>query len=134
DAVKHVEDIAVMNLSARIRAEFEAAGTRVFLTGETAMGWGDCGNCNANEYATIARYIGPHGLDGQADFVLYHAVPYRVFSSDEHGMIHADYWAQQSLVSYPAGAIMTPYIGSHDTARFVTLASYRGQDQAHDPS
>jgi hypothetical protein len=27
---------------------------------------------------------------------------------------------------------MTPYIGSHDTSRFVTLADYRGQDAAHD--
>ena len=29
---------------------------------------------------------------------------------------------------------MTPYIGSHDTSRFATLADYRGQDAAHDPS
>lgn len=135
DAVKHVEDIAVINLSARIRDEFEAAGTRLFLTGETAMGWNDCGlGCNAGQYGTIARYLGPDGLDGQADFVLYHAVPYRVFSSDQHGMIHADYWTRQSQLQYPAGAIMTPYLGSHDTPRFVTLASYRGQDSAHDPS
>jgi glycosidase len=27
---------------------------------------------------------------------------------------------------------MTPYLGSHDTPRFVTLADYRGQDGAHD--
>ena len=135
DAVKHVEDACALNLTARIRDEFEAAGTRVFLTGETAMGWSDCGlQCNADQYGTIARYIGPLALDGQADFVLYHAVPYRVFSSDEKGMIHVDYWTKQSQLQYPAGAIMTPYIGSHDTSRFVTLASYRGQDQAHNAS
>jgi glycosidase len=28
---------------------------------------------------------------------------------------------------------MTPYVGSHDTPRFVTVASYRGQDGAHPP-
>src|SRR5207248_2978016 len=44
------------------------------------------------------------------------------------------HWAQQSQIKYPAESVMTPYIGSHDTPRFVTLASYRGQDQAHDPS
>ena len=32
---------------------------------------------------------------------------------------------------YPKGSIMTPYIGSHDTPRSVTLASYRGQDGSH---
>jgi glycosidase len=96
------------------------------------MGWGDCSvECNRDNYDTIGRYLGRFGLDGQADFVLYHAVPYRSFASDEHGMLHVDYWTQQSQLQYPAGAIMTPYIGSHDTARFVTLASYRGQDGAH---
>ena len=135
DAVKHVEDAAIMNLSSRIRSEFEAAGTRVFLTGETAMGWNDCGlACNADQYGTISRYIGPHGLDGQFDFVLYYAVPSQAFMSDSKGMIHADYWSQASTWEYPAGAIMTPYIGTQDTPRFATLATYRGQDASHDPS
>jgi glycosidase len=133
DAVKHVEDIAVFDMTERIRREFEAAGNRIFLTGETAMGWSDCGlACNADQYGTINRYMGPFGLDGQADFVLYHAVPYRAFAYGDKGMIHVDYWTQQSLSQYAAGAIMTPYLGSHDTSRFVTYSSYRGQDAAHD--
>jgi len=37
-------------------------------------------------------------------------------------MLHADYWTKQSVANFPADAIMTPYIGSHDTARFTTLA------------
>ncbi|MEO6418355.1 MAG: alpha-amylase family glycosyl hydrolase, partial [Polyangiaceae bacterium] len=45
--------------------------------------------------------------------------------------IHADYWTQASGWEYPQGAIMTPYIGSHDTTRSVTNADYRGQDGAH---
>jgi len=127
DAVKHVEDICTINMSARIRDEFEQAGTRVFLTGETAMGWsGDSLAANADQYGTISRYIGPNNLDGQADFVLYHAIPYRAFASDTKGMIHVDYWTLQSQLQYPAGAIMTPYIGSHDTARLVTIASQPG--------
>ena len=132
DAVKHVEDAAVVNLSSRLRDAFEASGTKLFLTGETAMGWNDCGlQCNQVEYDTISRYIGPHGLDGQFDFVLYHAVPYRVFTGDGKGLIHADYWTQASGWMYPQGSIMTPYIGSHDTPRSVTIASYRGQDGGH---
>ncbi len=134
DAVKHVEDISVFNLRAKLHEDFEATGLRVFLTGETAMGWQDCGvDCNRSEYDTISRYMGPRGLDGQADFVLYHGVPYRVFSSDSRGMLHADYWTQQSQRQYPAGSVMTPYVGSHDTARFATLATYRGQAPGLDP-
>jgi glycosidase len=129
DAVKHVEDAAIINLSGKVRQELEASGTKVFLMGETAMGWSDCGlGCNKDQYDTISRYIGPMGLDGQFDFVLYHAVPYRSFARDDRGMLHADYWAQASTWMYPQGSIMTPYIGSHDTPRFVTLATYRNQN------
>ena len=128
DAVKHVEDAAVRNLATRVRETLEIAGNHYFLMGETAMGWSDCGiACNADQYGTIARYVGPHGLDGQFDFVLYHAVPYNVFAYDDFGLIHADFWTNASQSQYPAGSIMTPYIGSHDSTRFVTLASYRGQ-------
>jgi glycosidase len=128
DAVKHVEDASIRNISTRIAEEFEVAGTSYFLMGETAMGWSDCGvDCNQEQYGTISNYIGPFALDGQFDFVLYHGVPYRVFAYDQAGMLHADFWAQQSQIEYPAGSIMTPFIGSHDSARFVTLATYRGQ-------
>jgi glycosidase len=132
DAVKHVEDACIANLTARVREEFEATGTRVFMTGETAMGWnGDSPAANQTEYDTISRYIGPNGLDGQFDFVLYHAAAYRTFAYDEKGLLHADFWAQESGRQYPAGAVMTPYIDSHDTARSVTVATYRGQDASH---
>ncbi len=128
DAVKHVEDAAIFALTEKIRGEFEAAGTRVFLTGETAMGWNDCGlACNAEQYGTINRYMGKYGLDGQFDFVLHHAVPYRTFAYGDKGLIHADYWSRASIEQYPRDSVMTPYIGSHDTPRFVTLSSYRGQ-------
>lgn len=129
DAVKHLEDAATVNLTGKVREEMEASGTKVFMMGETAMGWSDCGlQCNKAQYDTISRYVGPMGLDGQLDFVLYHAVPYRVFAKDDKGLVHADYWAQASQWEYFAGAIMTPYIGSHDTPRFTTLATYRNQN------
>ena len=61
--------------------------------GETAMGWSDCADpCNDENYGTISRYIGPFGLDGQFDFVLYHGVSYRTFAYGDKGMLHADYW------------------------------------------
>ncbi|MEZ4453906.1 MAG: alpha-amylase family glycosyl hydrolase [Nannocystaceae bacterium] len=135
DAVKHVEEVATRNLSAEVREGFQAAGTHYFLMGETAMGWSDCADpCNDENYGTISKYIGPHGLDGQFDFVLYHGVSYRTFAYSEKGLLHADYWTQHGLEKWPEGAVMTPYIGSHDTPRFATLADYRGQDGAHDKS
>ncbi|WP_437502593.1 alpha-amylase family glycosyl hydrolase [Sorangium sp. So ce1099] len=135
DAVKHVEEIATRNLAAEVRAAFEPAGTRYFLMGETAMGWSDCGqgqSCNDENYGTIAKYIGPQGLDGQFDFVLYHGVSYRTFAWGDAGMLHAAYWVEDGQRRWPEGAIMTPYLGSHDTARFATLADYDGRDEAHD--
>jgi glycosidase len=135
DAVKHVEEAAIRNLAAAVREGFEAAGTRYFLMGETAMGWNDCADpCNDENYGTIARYVGPHGLDGQFDFVLYHGVSYRVFAYGDNGMLHADYWFGHGQTKWPQGAVMTPYIGSHDTSRFATMADYRGQDGAHSRS
>jgi glycosidase len=124
DAVKHVPDGAIFNLATRIEEEFERAGTRYFLVGETAMGWGDCDprdpNCNAENYGTISRYVGEHALDGQFDFVLHHGTALSVFAYENRGMIHADVWTQASQYRYPSGAIMTPYVGSHDESRFTS--------------
>lgn len=142
DAVKHVEDAATLNMTSAIRDEFEASGTKVFMTGETAMGWSNCGlACNQENYGTISHYIGDPtkgggGLDGQLDFATYYAVPMTAWVKDNGGgthMPHADYWTQAAGFEYPKGAIMSQYVGSQDTARFATLASYRGQDAAHDP-
>ena len=133
DAVKHVEEVATRNLAAAVRETFEPGGTRYFLMGETAMGWSDCPDpCNDENYGTISKYVGPQGLDGQFDFVLYHGVSYRTFAWGTTSLTHADYWVAHGLSKWPEGAIMTPYIGSHDTARFGSLADYRGQDAAHD--
>ncbi len=131
DAVKHVEEAATRNLAAEIREGFERGGTKHFLMGETAMGWSDCADpCNDQNYGTIAQYIGPYGLDGQFDFVLYHGVSYNTFAYGDKGLIHADYWFAHGQSKWPAGAIMTPYIGSHDTARFASLADYAGGDRS----
>ncbi len=123
DAVKHVEDLAVSNLSTRIHERFETGGTEYYLLGETAMGWGgDDINNSLNDYATISRYIGPFGLSGQFDFVLYHATATRVFADEARGMLHLDYWTRASIDHYPADAVMSTYVGSHDTERLVSLA------------
>jgi glycosidase len=129
DAVKHVDDAAILNLGVRVREAFGQAGTRYFLMGETAMGWdassGPATGGNIENYDTISRYIGPDALDGQFDFVLYYAGALQFLNDDPgRGMAHIDYWSQASMARYPEAAVMTPYIGSHDSARFITLAAH----------
>ncbi len=86
DAVKQVPDAAVMNIGTAVRREFEKSGTRVFMTGETAMGWSDCDlSCNKWQYDLISHSIGPWTLDGQFDFPLYYAVPMQVSRATHTG-------------------------------------------------
>jgi glycosidase len=81
-------------------------------------------SCNANDYGTISRYIGPNALDGQFDFVLYHSSALSVWGFDARGLIHAQVWTEASQYRYPEGSIMTPYISSHDTPRYVSHVNY----------
>ena len=121
DAVKHVDDYAMTNLATRINERFEATGTDFYLKGETAMGWsGHSLEDNAEQYQTINRYIGDDALDGQADFVLYHAVVDNVFTSRNMNYHHLDYWTNRSQDQYVDGAIMVPYLGSHDSSRYIS--------------
>jgi len=134
DAMKQVPDIAAINLSTAVRSEFEASGTKIYMVGETAMGWVDNTlSDNLSQYQLISEYVND-GLDGQFDFPLYYADPMNVFANQSYGLDHADYWTQASGWEYPQGSIMSPYIGSEDTARFISIASYRGQSPAWDPS
>ena len=121
DAVKHVDDYAMTNLATRINEKFEATGTDFYLKGETAMGWsGHSLEDNAEQYQTINRYIGDNALDGQADFVLYHAVVDNVFTTGNMDYQHLDFWTNRSQDQYVDGAIMVPYLGSHDSSRYLS--------------
>ena len=123
DAVKHVENLAVSNLVAQINHRFETVGTDVYLKGETAMGWsGHSLEANQAQYDAINAYMGPNGLDGQADFVLYHAVVDNVFVSGNENYQHLDYWTNRSQDQYTSGSLMVPYVGSHDVSRLTSRA------------
>mgnify|MGYP000523596161 CR=1 FL=1 len=123
DAVKHVEDLAVTNLATRINERFETVGTDYYLKGETAMGWsGHSLAENQIQYDTINQYIGEDSLDGQADFVLYHAVVDNVFTQGIEDYQHLDYWTNRSQDQYVSGATMVPYVGSHDVPRIASRA------------
>ena len=121
DAVKHVDDYAITNLATRINERFEATGNDFYLKGETAMGWsGHSLEDNSEDYGMINRYIGENALDGQADFVLYHAVVDNVFTTGNMNYIHLDYWTNRSQDQYVEGAVMVPYLGSHDSPRYIS--------------
>jgi len=123
DAVKHVENLAVANLVAQINHRFETVGTDIYLKGETAMGWsGHSLEDNQAQYGAINAYMGPEGLDGQADFVLYHAVVDNVFVSGNENYQHLDYWTNRSQDQYTPGSLMVPYVGSHDVPRLTSRA------------
>ena len=123
DAVKHVENLAVSNLVSQINERFETVGNDVYLKGETAMGWsGHSLEDNQAQYGAINAYMGPDGLDGQADFVLYHAVVDNVFVSGNENYQHLDYWTNRSQDQYTPGSLMVPYVGSHDVPRLTSRA------------
>ena len=129
DAVKHVDDLAATNLATRINERFETVGTDYYLKGETAMGWsGDSLEDNQFQYDTINRYIGEDSLDGQADFVLYHAVVDNVFTQGARNYHHLDYWTNRSQDQYVPGAVMVPYVGSHDVPRIASRADVGTND------
>lgn len=123
DAVKHVENLAVANLVSQINERFETVGNDVYLKGETAMGWsGHSLEDNQAQYGAINAYMGPDGLDGQADFVLYHAVVDNVFVSGNENYQHLDFWTNRSQDQYTPGSLMVPYVGSHDVPRLTSRA------------
>ena len=93
------------------------------------MGWsGDNLNDNLPQYNAINQYMGEGGLDGQGDFVLYHAVVDNVFRFGFKDYNHLDYWTLQSQENYLEGSLMTPYLGSHDTSRLISRLDSGGNN------
>ncbi|GIR28285.1 MAG: hypothetical protein CM15mP42_12350 [Methanobacteriota archaeon] len=68
------------------------------------------------------------GLDGQGDFVLYHAVVDNVFRFGFKDYNHLGYWTLQSQENYLEGSLMTPYLGSHDTSRLISRLDSGGNN------
>lgn len=118
DAVKHMPHAVVYNLQSRILGEIEhrdAGGDEDFRTiGETFDG-----------ASTIAAYVGERELDSQFDFPLYWQVV-AAFARDEAGLSNGDGSLKSTLDasrgSY-GGALMSPFLGNHDVARFIAHAS-----------
>ena len=118
DAVKHVEDAAIINLTNRVRQRFETAGADYYMFGETFTG----------DVGTIKRYIGPNKLDGQLNFPLFMAMPEVVFARDDQGLQQVRAATSASLADF-SQATMVDFVGNHDVARFITKADPANRDR-----
>jgi glycosidase len=123
DAVKHVEDNAMVELATAVRKRFETAGTDYYMFGETF----------SDDYGLLNYYIGPDKLDGQLDFPRFMKVPEPVFALLEHdqgkvGFQHAKYWTEESIRQF-GDAMMVTFVGNHDVARFITKADPANRDR-----
>ncbi len=110
DAAKHIEVEGVAKVGTAVRARYETAGTKYYMYGESYTG---------NE-TFLKEYVGPDKLDGQLNFPLWFAVPEPVFGNDSKGLQTAKDTTDWALSTY--GDWMVNFVGSHDSARFITKA------------
>jgi glycosidase len=111
DAVKHVEDAAIVNLTNRVRERFETGGADYFMFGETFTG----------DSGLIKKSIGPRRLDAQLNFPLFMSTPEAVFATDSQGLQQVRSATSGTLADF-GDAAMVDFVGNHDVARFITKA------------
>jgi glycosidase len=127
DAIPMMPLVATRELVDATRRRLERGPVDVHLLGETYTG--------GDDRETIARALGPYGLDGQFDFPLLWELR-RVLGRGEGTMTSLDEAVRESERAWAAAgggaggrAIMSPFIGNHDVPRFVSEAA--GADVYH---
>ncbi|MBK7864089.1 MAG: hypothetical protein IPJ65_36920 [Archangiaceae bacterium] len=118
DAVKHVEDAAIVNLTNAVRSRFENGGTDYFMFGENFTG----------DSGAIKKSIGPNRLDAQLNFPLFMSVPETVFARDDQGLQLVKNSTAGNLADF-GDAMMVDFVGNHDVARFITKADPANRDR-----
>ena len=112
DAVKHINRAFLTRLRERLESEVELTGIPFWLVGETFTG----------DASLIASFIGPDLIHGQFDFPANMQV-LQGFATGETGLNVMDSNVRSAKATYGAGAIMSNFIGNHDIARFLSMAS-----------
>ncbi len=112
DAVKHIEFNFISALRARAAQEMELTGIDFYIVGETFTG--DAG--------LIEDFIGPDKIHGQFDFPANMEI-LQGFAKESKGLDEMDGGVRAAKGVYGAGAIMSNFLGNHDIARFVSMAS-----------
>jgi neopullulanase len=111
DAVKHFLHAATRRLRAKLHDELEHAGPLYYLVGETFDG----------DRGLINSYIGPHELHAQFDFPVYFAVR-DAFAYYSQTMRTLEAAVRDSKAAF-GDAPMSPFLGNHDVARFLSAAA-----------
>jgi glycosidase len=112
DAVKHIEMDFVSALRARAKQEMELTGVDFYIVGETFTG--DAGQ--------IKEFVGPTCIHGQFDFPTNWNV-LKAFATSEIGLDEMDGAVRAAKATYGPDALMSNFVGNHDIARFLSLAS-----------
>lgn len=117
DAAKHMDHVVMRTLRLRLQDEVERGiGAPFHLVGETFTG--------ADGHDLIMDYVAPWELNGQFDFPLY----WPIRDAFAHGGSLANLDAAVLTGQERWGdAVMSPFFGNHDVARFVTEAAGNGQ-------
>lgn len=120
DAVKHFEHIVGQRLALELAEKYEIGGIRFYMVGETFTG-GYGGSCGGGP-DFIMQYINPIELDGQFDFPLFWVLldVFAKQSADFNWLDTAVRGLERCYGSYP---IMSPFLGNHDVARFISVAN-----------
>lgn len=123
DAVKQFQHIVGTTLRARLHDEFERTGLSVYMVGETFTGgWS---SDPAQGQNLIKQYVSPHELSGQFDFPLYWELR-NAFAQPSPSLQPLSDLLSQTFTFYGPAAVMSPFLGNHDVARFISEAA--GQD------
>jgi len=118
DAVKHVDRSILQALRQRLHAIEANGGAPFWMVGETFTG--------GDGHAQIMQYVGPGRLDGQFDFPLYWTIRDTFINNGSFRNLEAA--LKQSEASYgDALALMSPFLGNHDVARFATAIANNDQ-------
>lgn len=117
DAIKHVPQQWLLDLRAALDQNIaDPAGGRFYLVGETFA---------YDDPRLIASFIDPETkLDGQFDFPFKARLCEAAFGTNNGGFGDFERWLrEENDRAYPAGTIMTTWIGNHDIPRPIHFAS-----------
>lgn len=109
DASKHMDHVIMRSLRQRAQDEIESGGgAEIYMVGEAFTDSRDL----------INDYVADYELHGQFDFPLYYSIRNAFISDDSFSNLDAS--AASSEATYGSDAIMSPFLGNHDEARFAT--------------
>lgn len=112
DALKHIAQIFIKEMRKRTTKEFEQTGISFYMVGETFSGL----------TSDIKKYVSKDQVQGQFDFPL-NSLILRAFAKEQLDMNKLDSGARGIMNDYGPDALMSTFIGNHDIARFISMAS-----------